>query len=95
LIANYITVYFPGKTAALIYDEWPYSKLIFKAARLELQKNGFAHVIEFGVDDTVLDAVTIAAQIIRSNADVVFWAGTEKNFAQIVKEARAKATEDS
>jgi branched-chain amino acid transport system substrate-binding protein len=88
--ADYIAARFPGKTAALVHDEWPYGKLIFKAARLELQKKGFAHVIEFGVDGTAFDAAAVAAQIIRSNADVVFWAGQPKSFAQVIKEARAK-----
>ena len=88
--ADFIAARFPGKTAALVYDEWPYGKLIFKTARLELQKQGFAHVIEVDVNGTALDAVAVAAQIIRSNADVVFWAGQSKNFALVIKEARAK-----
>ena len=88
--ADYIAARFPSETAALVHDETPYGKLIFNAARLELQKIGFAHIVEFDVNSTTFEAVAVAAQIMRSNAGVVFWAGLEKNFAQVITEARAK-----
>jgi branched-chain amino acid transport system substrate-binding protein len=91
--ADFIARRYSDKTLALLHDQWPYGKLIFNKAVRELKAKNFNLVTKFDVDDTNLDAQAVVAQIIRSKADVVYWAGMPAGFAQILKEARAKGVD--